>query len=725
MNSSNHNLHFVITCSFGFGALVAEEAQKLGATVDETHVTKIANDKNQAVYCSGDLAFLYQYLLWGRLGSRLLMLIDEFDAADEAALYRGVKKIDWSGYFELNKTFSIRTSLVNVEWIKESFAPLKIKDAVVDKFQKQCHQRPNVSVKRPDFPIHVHIENQHVQVFLDCSGESLHQRGYRVGQGEAPLKENLAALMASMIPDPSKVDVILDPFCGSGTVLIESALLLLGCAPGVNRNYYGVFGWKGHLPKVFSAYQKQALSNNNQQFEKSTLKCVGYDANKDVVKIAQQNVQKAGLSKIIHIERRALHDLKTPKAEHVVVVTNPPYGERLGETDMAKYIYMALGKSLKSQLAGHQAVIIGPGTDELDGMALNYETQKRVFNGPLRCFIRNISSIQSANKEPVQTLLPLLSREGVEFEAESFANRIRKNFKKLKNWIKQEHISCYRIYDADIPEYNCAVDIYGDRIHVQEYAPPKSIDPALAKQRLDQALTVLVKLFDVPMSRIHVKTRQKQKGKQQYQKQNNRKQFYEVEEGGVPLLVNLNDYLDTGLFLDHRPMRLLFQNISQGKRYLNLFAYTGTASLHAAVGGAKETVSVDLSPTYCEWAKNNFALNGFSPDQHHVIQANCMEWLDNTHRQFDIIFMDPPTFSNSKRTRHVLDIQRDHVSLIHAAMGRLERGGVLYFSNNFRRFKLDEEALDKFSIKEITHQTIPPDFERHKDIHRCWQIEFK
>lgn len=725
MKSSNHNLKFVITCSFGFSALVAEEARRLGAMVDENYFTKNANDKDQAVLCSGDLAFLYQYLLWGRFGNRLLMLIDEFDASNETALYEAIKKIDWPSYFDLNSTFSIRTSLINAEWIKESFAPLKIKDGVVDKFQKKCHQRPNVSVKRPDFPIQVHIENQYVQVFLDCAGESLHQRGYRMGQGEAPLKENLAALMAHMIPDLEKVDAVVDPFCGSGTLLIETALLLCGCAPGVYRDYLGVLGWKGHLPKVYSAYKKQALAKNTEQLEASPLKCVGYDANKDVVKIAQQNIKKAGLSKWIHVERRALHDLKAPKAEHTVVISNPPYGERLGETDLAKYLYLALSKKLKTQFAGQSAVIIGPGTDELDGMGLNYEIQKRVFNGPLRCFVRSISHIPSNNSEPVEPLLPVLDRELVGLEAESFANRVKKNFKKIKNWIRQESVTCYRIYDADIPEYNCAVDIYGDRIHVQEYAPPKSVEPALAKERLDQVLSTLVKLFDVPQNRIHLKTRQKQKGKQQYQKQSNRKQFYEVDEGGVPLLVNLNDYLDTGLFLDHRPMRLTFQKISKGKRFLNLFAYTATASLHAAVGGAKETVSVDLSPTYCQWARNNFALNGFSPDQHLVIQANCMEWLNNTHRQFDIIFMDPPTFSNSKRTHHVLDIQRDHVSLIQAAMGRLEPGGVLYFSNNFRRFKLDEEALAQYSIKDISRETIPPDFERHKDIHRCWQIEFK
>ncbi|MGZ8144871.1 MAG: bifunctional 23S rRNA (guanine(2069)-N(7))-methyltransferase RlmK/23S rRNA (guanine(2445)-N(2))-methyltransferase RlmL, partial [Methylosarcina sp.] len=314
--------------------------------------------------------------------------------------------------------------------------------------------------------------------------------------------------------------------------------------------------------------------------------------------------------------------------------------------------------------------------------------------------------------------------------AEMFANRLEKNLKKLSKWARQNHISCYRVYDADLPEYAVAVDIYqGEEvwINVQEYEPPKSIDQSKADQRLAGVLAEIPRVLNVSPNHVFLKIRRKQKSTDQYEKQGSQGVFHVIEEGGCKLWVNFQDYLDTGLFLDHRPIRTMIQQQAKGKRFLNLFAYTGSATVHAAKGGAMATTTVDMSNTYINWAKKNLALNNIHGD-HEFIQANCLEWLATEAkqplpRQYDLIFLDPPTFSNSKKMEEVFDIQRDHVQLISQAAALLAPGGMLYFSTNFRRFKLDHEALARFKIEDITATTIPEDFSRNPKIHYCWRIQ--
>ena len=307
---------------------------------------------------------------------------------------------------------------------------------------------------------------------------------------------------------------------------------------------------------------------------------------------------------------------------------------------------------------------------------------------------------------------------------------MQKNLKKLSKWAKQNHITCYRVYDADLPEYAAAVDIYQGTqtwVNVQEYEPPKSIDQHKADQRLAGLLAEIPRVLGVNREQVFLKIRRKQRSTDQYEKHGDQGRFHIIEEGGCKLLVNFEDYLDTGLFLDHRPIRLLIQQQAKDKRFLNLFAYTGTATVHAAVGGAKSTTTVDMSNTYITWAKNNMALNK-SQGEHEFIQADCLEWLDHEARQpyprqYDLIFLDPPTFSNSKRMDDVFDIQNDHVKLIKNAVALLAPDGILYFSTNFRRFKMDTPALSGLTLEDITATTIPEDFSRNPRIHYCWRIK--
>jgi 23S rRNA (guanine2445-N2)-methyltransferase / 23S rRNA (guanine2069-N7)-methyltransferase len=325
--------------------------------------------------------------------------------------------------------------------------------------------------------------------------------------------------------------------------------------------------------------------------------------------------------------------------------------------------------------------------------------------------------------------LPHLSRIGlarqkgkIPVEAEAFANRLRKNIQHSYKQAQREGVCCYRVYDADLPEFNVAIDIYGEVLHVQEYAPPKTIDPEKAALRFKLALQVIRQVFGLHRDKVFIKVRAQQKGQQQYEKLNQRNKYIEVQEGKARLLLNLTDYLDTGLFLDHRPLRTKIAQQVQAKSFLNLFAYTCSASVHAALGGATKTVSVDLSNTYLNWGRRNFALNGLDDSKHQFIDSDVMLWLKQCKEKFDVIFIDPPTFSNSKKTQDVFDVQRDHVELLTLAMRLLTPDGICYFSTNFRRFELQQEAMSYLQLREISHDTIGFDYKRNAKIHRCWQV---
>ncbi|MEM6731943.1 MAG: class I SAM-dependent methyltransferase, partial [Myxococcota bacterium] len=258
---------------------------------------------------------------------------------------------------------------------------------------------------------------------------------------------------------------------------------------------------------------------------------------------------------------------------------------------------------------------------------------------------------------------------------------------------------------------------------VQEYAPPASVDRVRAAERLDDVLAAIPEALDVPREQVVLKVRERQRGKSQYERQDSRRERIEVSEGAVRLLVNLHDYLDTGLFLDHRPTRLRLAELCRGKRFLNLFCYTGAATVHAAKGGAKNTTSVDLSKTYLQWAEDNLRANAIEVGRNnHLVRANVSEFLENDTGEYDVIFCDPPVFSNSKSMKEPFDVQRDHRSLVEAAMKRLAAGGVLVFSTNLRKFKLDETLREHFEVEDVTKASIPPDFERNARIHVCYEF---
>ena len=452
---------------------------------------------------------------------------------------------------------------------------------------------------------------------------------------------------------------------------------------------------------------------------------VGYDKDHLAIRNAWSNAERAGLERCVHFERRALEqlgeedDLTLPG----LLITNPPYGERLGEKEELFSLYSLLGQRLREKFL-HWKVAVFTGSQEF-GQELGMRAQRKhtFYNGPLKCQLLHFA-IEEEHffRAPVTASHGLAPVTVLSDGAQMFANRLRKNLKRLRRWAQRSGVSCYRVYDADLPEYAVAIDIYAEHVHVQEYQAPATIEARLAQRRLREVITVIPEILAVEPDCVYLKTRKRQRGMAQYDRQDQRQECFEVHEGGLRFKINLVDYRDSGLFLDHRLTRELLRDLAQGVEFLNLFAYTGSASVYAAAGGALSTTTVDMSTTYGNWAKQNLELNGFSGHSHQVITADCLTWLEQTTHKYGLIFLDPPTFSNSKKMEDCFDIQRDHVGLILNACRLLADDGVLIFSNNLRSFKMERAALAEFVVEDISRVTLPLDFERNPRIHNCWKI---
>ncbi|HDZ57473.1 hypothetical protein LCGC14_0117010 [marine sediment metagenome] len=749
---------FFVTCPKGIESLLLDELQSLGAESPRETVA--------GVHVQGDLELGYRVCLWSRLANRVLLVLDRFGVADAQGLYDGVARIDWAEHMSPDGSLAVDFTGVLPGVDNTHFGSLKVKDAIVDCLRQPDGSRPSVDKISPHLRINVFCRSSEAQLAIDLSGNSLHQRGYRLQQGAAPLKENLAAAILIRAGWPqlaAQGQALADPMCGSGTFLVEAALMAADVAPNLHRAHWGFSQWRQHQPTVWDALLQTAQTRAAAGLAKTPAWIRGYEADPRLLQPLRNNIQRAGLTEWVKVYQGELATFapSPDRGQTGLIVCNPPYGERLGDAASLVYLYQKLGEVLREQCLGWQAAIFTGNPDLGKRMGIRSHKQYSLFNGAIPCkllmmdlmperFVTGANeprrtgqpSALSSNPQPDQTesdnqqkqVSPENSGQGAPRSAESsaaqarlsessqmFANRLKKNVKNMGKWARQQGISCYRVYDADMPEFAVAIDLYGDWAHVQEYAAPATISEDKAQARLQDVLVALPDVLGIPSSQVVLKQRLKQAGKQQYQRMDRRGQFMTVQEGQVKLLVNLTDYLDTGLFLDHRPLRLRLASEARGKRFLNLFCYTASASVHAAVAGARKTTSVDLSKTYLDWARRNLSLNGLS-DLHELVQADVMQWLETDGGEYDLIFIDPPTFSNSKRLEEVFDVQRDHVHLLDLAMARLAPGGTLYFSNNFRRFRLDRALEASYKVEDISAATLDRDFQRNSKIHRTWRI---
>lgn len=713
-------MKFFVSCAKGLEYLLADELLALGCTR--------ATAARAGANAEGTQADALRAVLWSRLASRVLWPIAEYDCADEHALYAGARAVDWAVHLRQGMTLAVDAHVSGEAITHARYAAQRIKDAVVDSVRAAGGERPDVDLDAPDLRLNLVVRKQRAVLSVDLGGGPLHRRGWRQTQGEAPLKETLAAAVL-MRGDWPRVHAdggaLLDPMCGSGTLLIEGALMAADVAPGLMREAQALrtpSRWR-----QFDAVAWRALIDEAEaraQAGRAALRaCVrGSDVDPHAVRAARENAQRAGVEDAIAFDVRDVATLPTQPEPRGLVVCNPPYDARLAADPM---LYRALGDALKRAAPGWKASLLCGDADLARATGLRAAKKYQVFNGALECALIVCDPIAPpARERPVDAAPVALSED-----ATMVANRLRKTLKASKTWREREGVRCWRAYDADIPEYAAAIDVYTDDdgarwLHVQEYAAPADIPEDIARGRFRDLLAGAREACDVPRERVAIKTRAKGKGGSKYADSGafKRGETLAVREGGARLIVNLFDYLDTGLFLDHRPMRLRIAAEAKDTRFLNLFAYTGAATVHAAVGGAAQTTSVDLSATYLQWCSDNLRLNGLGGARHRLVQADVLAWLESDRGQYDLIFCDPPTFSNSARADD-FDVQRDHVRLLRAAAARLSFGGTLYFSNNYRRFRLDEAALAAFAeVEDITPATIGPDFARNPRIHRAWRL---
>jgi 23S rRNA (guanine2445-N2)-methyltransferase / 23S rRNA (guanine2069-N7)-methyltransferase len=709
---------FFATCPKGLEYLLRDELTALGAAD--------VREALAGVHFSGILETAYRACLWSRLASRILLPLAEFDAASDDALYAGVQSIDWSTHLAPHATLAVDANTSQSKLTHSQYLAQRVKDAVVDQFRQRGHARPDVDTEEPDVRINLRLRRDRAVVSIDLAGAPLHRRGWRHTQGEAPLKENLAAAMLLRAGWPAMYaqgGALLDPMCGSGTLLIEGALMAADVAPGLKRDYYGFLGWQQHDIGVWRGLLDEAKQRAETGLPALRSCFFGSDADPRMVQMAKRNAQEAGIAGFFTLDRHDVQQVRPPAGfAQGLVITNPPYGERLGEREQLPRLYRALGETLRDHFTGWRAAVLAGDVELGRATKLRPEKKYALYNGALETVL--LIFALHPRDDTLREKPPLSAG------AQMLKNRLEKNLKHLRKRLERESVHAWRAYDQDLPEYAAAIDVYADtsganHLHIQEYRAPADVPAELARTRLREIARVAGEVFDAPRARIAIKTRERGKGGSKYGQFDQRGEFIEVEEGGLTFLVNLFDYLDTGLFLDHRLVRARLRELAAGKRFLNLFAYTATASVYAAAGGARDTTSVDLSGTYLEWASRNLALNGFIGEKHRLVQADAAGFLQRTRERYGLIYVDPPTFSNSKRAED-FDVQRDHVSLLLACADRLTNDGVIVFSNNFRRFSLDRGALEtRLSIENWGTGSIPFDFSRRANIHDCWLLRHR
>lgn len=707
-------LNFFAAAPRGYEYALSLELAELGAGDIKESVA--------GVYFSASLELVYRITLWSRLASRIILVIYKGPCETPEQLYNAAYCVDWQTHFSNKSSFSIDFHGVGGFINNSQFGALKVKDAVVDRFRDDGCERPNVARVDADFKIDAHYRRGQITLGINFSGPALHQRGYRATTGEAPLKENLAANMLVRSGWKQQPQDLLDPFCGSGTILIEAAMMACDIAPALYRAKFGFQKWLGHQDDVWQALMDEAKARASLGISRCKVKFFGSDIDSRLVALAKRNAENAGVAGLIEFSVSNALDV-APPVESGYLITNPPYGERLGTVTSLLQLYYQLGDKLKAEFGGWKIAVLNSDIELLSALKLKADKQMKMFNGALECAF-NLYTLHAQSTRRIEPSQVLAQGGEVSDVATSFANRIKKNFKQLSKWAKREGIDSYRLYDADIPEYNVAVDKYLDYVVIQEYSAPKDIPEAVTKRRLTDILLVLPNAIGVDPDKIILKTRERQKGSSQYQKLDAKKLELNTTEYGAKFKLNLKDYLDTGLFLDHRLTRKLVGDKSKNRSVLNLFAYTGTASVHAALGGAKSVTTVDMSNTYLSWAQDNFALNGLSGRQYQFVQSDCLQWIADCQTTYDLIFIDPPTFSNSKRMEDSFDVQRDHVSLLSALVKLLNPNGEIIFSNNKRKFKMDSEAITSlgFTVTNIDDQTLPLDYKRNPQIHNTWLI---
>ena len=718
----------------------------------------------------GDAACAMRVCLWSRLAARVMLVVGRVNAGDADLLYSGAYRIEWERIIASGASISVHAHGTNAELRNSKFTALKVKDALCDRMRERSGVRPDVNTQNPDVVVDVRVGDTRATVSIDLSGDSLHKRSYlddRDGS-DAPLCcAHAAALLAAAGwgEGALREGALFDPVCGDGYVVVEAASVAADLAPGLLRDRWGFYGWLecdedvwGDLVAEADERFESGLTALLGGVEPSTdpkvapdtdsVRIVGVSASSPSVARSREHLKRAGLRQVASVEAaraedavdvhaRVLRVMKRLSCGGLLVATAIPIdrddSDARAVSETAAFMTAAKASPEGSAFAyvGTQSLINHFGIEpQLAGKIGRgrIEARMEVYDR-LPAATCTIAVPDSAGGADHQV-------EVHDIQAEQFAARLRKVVKERRKWARREGVSCYRVYDADLPDYAVAIDVYEGAeaargktfVHVAEYQAPSSVDPMVARRRFDDVLALVPVILGVRPDHVFSKVREKSKGGEQYRNAGRRSYVAHTSEGGRVFEIDLAGYLDTGIFLDHRVTRLMVGGMAQGTRFLNLFAYTGTATVHAAAGGARETTTVDLSQTYLDWAQRNMALNGYTGAQHAFERSDVMDWIRDARRSgrlFDLIFVDPPTFSNSKAMgKRTWDVQRDHVELLVGVSRLLAKGGTAVFSCNLRNFKPDVEELERLGVEleDITARTIPHDFERNPKIHKCYLV---
>lgn len=807
-------------CAFGLEAIVKRELMRLGY---EPKITQPGR-----VEFRGDWNAVCRSNLWLRTADRVLIEVQKFEAPDFDALFDTVREFDWSQWIPKNAAFPVigrsrLSQLTSVPAIQRS-----VKRALVESL-KQFHGVSTLPETGALYKVEIALLNDVATLTLDTTGPSLHKRGYRKLAAAAPLKETLAAALVDLsVWNPERP--LVDPFCGSGTIPIEAALIGMNVAPGMHRSF-SASQWSAIAENLWHDAAEEARDLQRRDMK---LQIVGTDRDAEVLSLARYHSKQAGVADQVHFQHKSFSELSSSRS-YGCVVTNPPYGERLEDQKQLIGLYQSI-PGIMQRLPTWSLFLI-TNMPKFESLIQKSATRRRkLFNGRLECtyyqFLgprppsrdskrrpdqqgqnpepgqpdqpsataaeappENPTSIpfsvvgQRDNSEPTSLPAPTLETESViespseqavqgdqhestippghsvdrphdanpvesgdrtrskqpnrekptalfggltdkdREQAQLFHNRLVKRARHLRRWPTKRKITCFRLYERDIPEIPLVVDRYEDSLHITEYERPHDRDLARHAAWLELMKKTAAQSLDIPLTQVHLKERRRDQETRQYKKLDSSGKLTTVHEAGLKFLVNLTDYVDTGLFLDHRITRQMFRDESAGKDVLNLFAYTGAFSVYAAAGGADSTTTVDLSKNYLDWAKRNLELNGFDSSSHQFVAEDSINFLETAaedkRKRFDLAIVDPPTYSNSKRTDIDWDVQTRHVELLYKVHDVMRMGGVVYFSTNFRRFKLDESAIEaKFDFRELSKQTVPEDF-RNRRIHRCWRMVVK
>lgn len=795
---------FFAPCPRGLDRVTADEIRSMGIK---------PRPLGAGVEFHGTLADAYRVCLWSRTASRVMLVLARGTCRDAQELYAGVRSIPWEAHIPSGATISVDARGVNDELRNTQFTAQRVKDAICDRMREATGERPDVAKKDPDLRISVALRGEKITIYLNLSGAPLHERGYRQAgvQGAAPMKEALAAGMLLLAGFPQGFaagEAFLDPLCGSGTLAVEAALMAYDRAPGLLRKTWGFSKWKQHDAAAWDALVAEARDRADAALAAAPgapsgpastagsasaaapeLRIFGADKDPRAIDLARACARRAGVSDLVGFQVQDFCE-RTSSPRNIpagLVATNPPYGERLSTRSQLPVLYANLAGLLRRMPGWRSAIITSdPALDQF--LRMRKETSYDLFNGALEVKLHCYAAMDAAVvaeeglEEIVDPAMPSVKIHDREFpvyfaNSQEYVNRLAKRFQHMRKWARRQEICAYRLYDADLPDYNLAVDLYQDvpsgewYAVVCEYAAPSHVDADKASQRLADALIITPAVLGIPSERVFLKERRRTRP-EKWEDGQHESCVITTAEHGYRFEANLSDYLDTGIFLDHRPARALVADLvkqagesraakqqtgkdepakgesaedkpvkgqsgkgqptkrQSGKSqpsFLNLFAYTGTATVHAAGAGA-QTTTVDLSQTYLAWAERNMRANGFTGPEHIYERSDVMRWITQARRDrraYDVIFVDPPSYSNSKKTGNWdWDVQRDHVELLVGVSRLLKRGGIAVFSCNLRSFKPDLEELQRLGVEleDISAQTIDEDFARNPKIHRCYLV---